>query len=97
MKFPIDAVFLDKEMKVVSLHKNIKPWRFAFSWSANSVVELAAGKIDESQIQIAEEVGNLEEIGRMTLPARPCPNGAPALKAGVPVEPGSAFSCKEQR
>lgn len=56
MKFPIDAVFLDEQMKVVSLHKNIKPWRFAFSLKASSVVELAAGKIDEAEIQIGDQL-----------------------------------------
>lgn len=56
MKFPIDAVFLDKKMKVVSLHKNIQPWRFTFSWKASSVVEMPAGKIDEMKIQIGDQL-----------------------------------------
>ena len=56
MKFPIDAIFLDKDMKVVSLHKNIQPWRFTFSWKAKSVVELAAGKIEKSKVQVGDQL-----------------------------------------
>lgn len=45
MKFAIDAVFLDKNMKVVKVIKNLKPWRFS-PWviGANSVLETSDGK-----------------------------------------------------
>ena len=44
MKFSIDAVFLDKKMKVVAIIDSMKPWRFS-KWhiSAKSVLELKAG------------------------------------------------------
>lgn len=56
MKFPIDAIFLDENMKVISLHKNIQPWRFTFSWKAKSVIELPAGKILAEKIQIGDHL-----------------------------------------
>jgi uncharacterized membrane protein (UPF0127 family) len=45
MRFAIDAVFLDKNMKVLKVIKNLKPWRFS-SWviRAKSVLETAPGK-----------------------------------------------------
>ena len=44
VRFPIDVVFLDKEMKVVSIVHELKPWRFAGARKAKSVLELAAGE-----------------------------------------------------
>ena len=45
MKFPIDAVFLDKENKVVLLLENFKPWRISpFVKNAKTVLELPAGR-----------------------------------------------------
>ncbi|MCG2725304.1 MAG: DUF192 domain-containing protein [Elusimicrobia bacterium] len=44
MKFAIDAVFLDENMKVIAIVNSMKPWRFS-KWhiSASSVLELKAG------------------------------------------------------
>ena len=36
MLFAIDAVFLDKEMKIVSIAHDLKPWRFAGARKAKS-------------------------------------------------------------
>ena len=44
VRFPIDAVFLDSELKVLSTAENMKPWRLAGYWGANSVLELPAGE-----------------------------------------------------
>ena len=43
MRFPIDAVFLDREMVVRKVVPDLKPWHMAFSRGAKSVVELRAG------------------------------------------------------
>jgi uncharacterized protein len=42
--FPIDAVFLDRELRVVSIAHELAPWRFAAARKAKSVLELAAGE-----------------------------------------------------
>ena len=44
VRFSIDAVFLDRELKVLSVAQDMKPWRLAGFWGANSVLELAAGE-----------------------------------------------------
>ena len=44
MRFPMDAVFLDKELRVRKIVPAVKPYRLAWSRGARSVVELAAGE-----------------------------------------------------
>jgi hypothetical protein len=43
MRFAIDAVFLDKELRVVKVVRDLRPWRFAAARGAKMVVELPAG------------------------------------------------------
>ena len=47
MKFPIDAIFLDRRGRVVKTVRNIRPWRFLVwgGWRAVKVLEVAA--VDE--------------------------------------------------
>lgn len=46
MKFPIDVLFVDKDLKVVSVYENLKPWRITrLHFSASSVIELPAGTL----------------------------------------------------
>jgi uncharacterized membrane protein (UPF0127 family) len=44
MRFAIDAVFLDREDRVVKIAADLRPWRMAGSRGAKSVVELPAGE-----------------------------------------------------
>jgi uncharacterized protein len=44
MRFPIDAVFVDRELEVVRVAENLGPWRVAACRGAHAVVELAAGE-----------------------------------------------------
>jgi uncharacterized protein len=46
MRFPIDAVFLDREHVVVGIERDLRPWRAAARKRAHSVLELAAGECD---------------------------------------------------
>ncbi|HNT96878.1 MAG TPA: DUF192 domain-containing protein [Elusimicrobiales bacterium] len=44
MGFPIDAVFLDRDLKVLRVERDLRPWRFSvFVEDARSVLELPAG------------------------------------------------------
>ena len=43
MRFPIDAVFLDADMRVLRVASNLRPWRLAAKRGAKAVVELPAG------------------------------------------------------
>lgn len=44
MRFSIDAVFVDRGLKVVGISESVRPWRFARAKGAHSVMELAAGE-----------------------------------------------------
>jgi uncharacterized protein len=43
MRFPIDAVFCDRDLVVVGVERDLRPWRMARRKGAKVVVELAAG------------------------------------------------------
>jgi uncharacterized membrane protein (UPF0127 family) len=44
MRFPIDAVWLDGDLRVVGVTADLPPWRTAAKRGAHSVLELAAGE-----------------------------------------------------
>ena len=44
MRFPIDVVFLDKDLRVRKVVAEVKPYRLAWGRGARSVVELAPGQ-----------------------------------------------------
>jgi uncharacterized protein len=44
MRFPIDAVFLDDELRVLRVREGLRPWRAAGAPGAKAVLELAAGQ-----------------------------------------------------
>jgi uncharacterized protein len=43
MRFPIDAVFCDAELRVLKVARNLRPWRMAGARGGKIVFELAAG------------------------------------------------------
>lgn len=51
MKFNIDAVFVDKNLKVKSIKYNLRPWRLVFPvWMAHSVFEFPGGHIKPGDV-----------------------------------------------
>jgi len=61
MKFDFDAVFLDKNLRVVHLMSEMKPWRLSrMVFAAHSVLEVPAGII----AQTATEIGDQFEMTR---------------------------------
>lgn len=54
MKFAIDAIFLDKDFRVVSIHPNMKPGAMASNRKARCVLELKAGEAARHNIQVGE-------------------------------------------
>lgn len=51
MAFPIDAVFLDKKLRVRRIVPAIPPWRATWKPGSRSVLELAAGEAARVGIQ----------------------------------------------
>jgi len=43
MRFPIDAIFCDRELVVIDVERDLTPWRMAGRRGAKIVVEVSAG------------------------------------------------------
>lgn len=56
MRFPIDAVFLDREMRVVKIVSNLGSWRIAACRGAKGVVELGAGECVRQNLAVGERL-----------------------------------------
>lgn len=47
MRFPIDAAFLDNELRVLKISRNLRPWQLAFAPpKTHCVLETAAGMLN---------------------------------------------------
>lgn len=57
MKFPIDAVFVDKNLEVKAIHKDIQPGRLIMPiWNAQSVFEFSVGAADRGKIEVGDKL-----------------------------------------
>ena len=77
MRFPIDAVFLDRNFSIVRIVSGLKPWRVAIEWSAQAVVEVPAGRAARVSLEPGEQLsfvanpdGVQSAIGHGSAPAR---------------------------
>jgi uncharacterized membrane protein (UPF0127 family) len=57
MRFPIDALFLDRDMRVVEIVERMRPWRMASQRHARSVLELAAGESARCGVLLGDRIG----------------------------------------
>jgi uncharacterized membrane protein (UPF0127 family) len=58
MRFPIDAVFVDKRGVVVKLYRKLPPWigLVPLVWRADRVAELPAGTIDRHGLKVGDQL-----------------------------------------
>jgi uncharacterized protein len=58
MRFPIDAVFVDKKGTVVKTYRRLLPWigLVPLVWRADKVAELPAGAIDRHGIKVGDQL-----------------------------------------
>jgi uncharacterized membrane protein (UPF0127 family) len=56
MRFPIDAVFLDAELRVLAVKGDIRPWRAVAQRGARAVLELPAGESRRRGIREGERL-----------------------------------------
>ena len=57
MRFAIDAVFLDKEQRVLRIYHGIKPWRVsAIVGAAKSVLELPSGTCQKLAVNAGDRL-----------------------------------------
>lgn len=60
MRFPIDAIFVDKRWRVVALRPRLGPGRLVFPvWNAWGVVEMASGALERVPLQVGDQLNLL--------------------------------------
>jgi uncharacterized membrane protein (UPF0127 family) len=59
MRFPIDVVALDRSMRVTGTWADVSPWRVCgLSLKTASVLELAAGRIQTTKLQVGDQLSS---------------------------------------
>jgi uncharacterized protein len=56
MRFSIDAVFLDEELRVVQIAADLRPWRAAGKRGARAVLELPAGECARRGLAVGDNI-----------------------------------------
>jgi uncharacterized membrane protein (UPF0127 family) len=56
MQFPIDLIYLDRELRVKKVRSGVRPWRLSACITAHSVLELASGTIRETQTKPGDRI-----------------------------------------
>ena len=57
MGFPIDVLYLDRGLRVVGIHSDVRPWRFTpVLMRASSVLELPCGKAAETNTAMGDTI-----------------------------------------
>ena len=54
MRFPIDVVFLDREMRVIRICKELKPWRGVFCKDSFLTLEFPPLKVSEDTLRLGD-------------------------------------------
>jgi uncharacterized protein len=60
MRFPIDAVFLDGEGRVLKVAEDLRPWRAAGCRGARAVLELSAGESERRGVRPGDRLAPVE-------------------------------------
>lgn len=61
MRFRFDAVFMDRELRVVGLAEDIPPWRARAARGARNILELRAGEISRIGLAIGDQLAEIEK------------------------------------
>jgi len=60
MRFPIDVVFLDRNLKVIKLVEHLPPWHTASAIDGRSTLELSAGEIVKRGVHVGDQLLTVE-------------------------------------
>ncbi len=58
MRFPIDAVFLDSELRVLKIASDLRPWRTSGRRKAHAVLELPAGESERRGLKPGDRLSS---------------------------------------
>jgi uncharacterized membrane protein (UPF0127 family) len=56
MRFPVDALFLDRDLYVLDIVEQLRPWRVISKRRARAVLELAAGECARCGVEIGDRL-----------------------------------------
>ena len=57
MRFTLDVIFLDRDLSVVRIARNVRPWRMVLGgWRARSAVEMESGWFDFGKLGVGDRV-----------------------------------------
>jgi uncharacterized membrane protein (UPF0127 family) len=56
MRFPIDVVFLDRELTVKKIVEALRPWRMAGARGAKAALEIPAGEASRRGVTVGERL-----------------------------------------
>jgi uncharacterized protein len=56
MRFVIDAVFVDRQGRVLKIVHDLRPWRIAGSLRAYAVIEMTAGSLRRSDVAVGDRL-----------------------------------------
>jgi uncharacterized membrane protein (UPF0127 family) len=57
MKFSIDAVFVDQNLKIKKVYENLGPWKMSgIVWGATSVFEMPAGAARSQDLKVGDQL-----------------------------------------
>ena len=56
VRFPIDVVFLDRNLRVIKLVEHLPPWHTASAMEGRSTLELSAGEISRRHVQVGDQL-----------------------------------------
>jgi hypothetical protein len=56
MAFAIDAVFLDRELRIRRIARDLRPWRIAWKRGSKSVLELPAGAAAAAGLEVGSRL-----------------------------------------
>jgi uncharacterized membrane protein (UPF0127 family) len=56
MRFPIDALFLDRNMRVLDIVERLRPWRVASKRRARAVLELSGGECARCGVEVGDRL-----------------------------------------
>jgi uncharacterized protein len=56
MRFPIDALFLDRNLQVLDIVEQLRPWRVASKHRARAVLELSAGECARRGVEVGDRL-----------------------------------------
>lgn len=79
MRFPIDAVFVARNGRVLKTCAGLRPWRIALAWRAFAVIEGPVGMIGRSATEVGDRLGvdlRADGAGATTASPSTVPNGA---------------------